>query len=285
VRQDRDDCSKQYDQWRTTQRSRHFTSIGKTAREELDRHAAQLKWRRDSQDKLLSSLIDRLATHTENPHALEMESVRKEATRYTSEAQQWIESLRLRSPPHPVPPTSHQGAIPDASSSRVPQPLDAEGDVEMESGEIFTDDFSYPPESIANASVMRLWTRIMTVEGKLNEIELNPTGDVSPDVAAIVERALTSRNSVEDGELSNVNDKPEKILALDQTRAELQRVQDRLSEATKDKQALSAAPQALDTQITALGARFDELETRETEVSLAEAIFIHPIFFFLKTRF
>jgi hypothetical protein len=276
VRRERDDCIKQYEQWRTTQRSRHFTSIGRAAREELDRHAADLKWRRDSQDKLLSSLIDRLAGHAENPHALDFESIQKEAKRYISEVQQWIESLRLSRhillPLRPAassnPTTSDAAAAasskPEASSS---QPLDAEGDVEMESGEVTGDDFSDQPE-FENAAVARLWTRMMVVEGKLNEIESNPTGDVSPDVAALVELALNSRSTVEDGELSNINDNPKKVLALDQSRAELQRVQEQLSDISKEKQVQHAAAQALETQIVDYRTRIEELESREAEVCL-----------------
>lgn len=271
VRQERVEYGKQYDQWKMTQRSKWYSSIGMTARERLDQHASELKQARDLNEKTLTGLIDTLSQTLENAQTLKLEPLLEETKRYLSEAKTWLESARPHLPPMPIP---------------IPMPLQAQvqhGDVEMESGEISEE----ATPSVSSLKRRRKddghrdeWTtiqlaRIEALQEKFDELEGETTQGLSVDVNALVERALATLRAREDTELGDPAESMEPTQFV-----KLQEQQERLDAQLRDgqskKDALMAKMQVIDTDFASWKARCSQAELKCQEVRIL--FFSSPIY-------
>jgi hypothetical protein len=263
VRLQRDDYSKQYEHWKATQRSRIFTSIGKSGRDQLDTHAAELKRGRDVNDKLLTSIIETLAQYPETPTTVvDLGPAIEEARRYTLEAQRWMEQVR------PLLPADAEGERSRGGDGDGDVEMTGDAPAETEPPALKKRRLSLTDIESATPQAAPYLARLKALEDRANEIEANPEPRLVLDLNELVERAFRTRSSLEAGEVCVEQlAMAGAVLTPEQAERRHRQMDERMQQVAKDRQTLSAKIDASATELVAWRKRCTQLEARDAEVS------------------
>jgi hypothetical protein len=253
----------EYERWRTTQHSTLYSKTikGSVSQEVLDNRAAELKRKQTSSEQRFSDVIDTLTGHPETAQAVDLTPILEDAKRYTSEAREWIEFSRATflatsvPGPKPVPPP----------------PQLSDPDVDMEAGECSAVDSDGGRDLLrmdGNPWVTACHSRLETIAAKLTELEDNMSS-ASPNLAALIERAILARTVREEGETAETDGTPdvsERTGRVELLETQQHALSAQIRETAKEAREITAGATATQTELMKWTAKLQQLEARDREV-------------------